>query len=75
MNKLSKSDLTTPEMEARATVAGEAIANKSCLHFAVGTDILCGNRKATILSRSAGGYCLVRWHDGRTTMLVIRGLM
>lgn len=75
MTKLSKSELTTPEMEERAKVAGETLETKRCLHFAVNTDIVCGNRKATILSRSWGGYCLVRWHDsGETRVLIIRGL-
>lgn len=67
MKKLSKSELSTSEMEERARLAGEVLAHKRCLHFAVGTHILSGNRRGLIIAEGGiiGGPNLlrVRWED------------
>lgn len=68
MKKLSKSELSTPEMEERARVAGEILKSTKSQHFAVGTYVLVAGKGRGLITALGGrvdGPVLLRvqWED------------
>lgn len=79
MKKLSKSELSTPEMEERARIAGEVLNNKRSKHFTVGTYILCAGKRGLVIAeggRISDGrnLIIVEWEDGSQEELMPRAL-
>lgn len=68
MRKYSKSD-QDPNQVHEDAAALEAMSAKKSQHFAVGTWVVCQNRRAEVVSRPGNGFMLVKWEDQTTDIL------